>query len=524
MVTIFRKIALITLISLFTIAVSAQKEGLNYISKQNLISYMSFFASDELQGRETGTTSNDAAALYISTNLMRLGLSGIPGTKSYFQEIPMQRLISKNVIKCPSGNKIYTTDSLMLFMSPTMDLEASAPIVFAGYGFVNEATGYNDLKDLDVKGKIVLIMTDNPEKVKKGEGTTAVFTNDIDQKISRIFVGGPKAILFVYNGMSTFRDPYTSGLAGMVGSGETVTLEGKNAQGIPFHLGFISTHTADVILRPSGNTIRSLTEKIKATGNPCSFQVPGEPITISTVVERDKFKSRNVIGIIEGTDPVLKNECILYTAHFDHTGITEGKINNGADDDASGSMALLETAGAFMQLKKKPLRTIVFVWVNGEEKGLLGSQYYTNNPVFPLEKTLIDINLDMVGRTKMASDTGKIFGAPLSVTGPGELQYYSKKESTVLEAAVKETALKGGIKLIDKGADMEFGGSDHMSFWSKGVTAIMLHSGIHADLHTYRDDVDKIDFDKMERSARMCFLLGYKLGNQKERFKLDLKK
>jgi Zn-dependent M28 family amino/carboxypeptidase len=187
-------------------------------------------------------------------------------------------------------------------------------------------------------------------------------------------------------------------------------------------------------------------------------------------------------------------------------------------------MALLETAGAFMQLKKKPLRTIVFVWVNGEEKGLLGSQYYTNNPVFPLEKTLIDINLDMVGRTKMASDTGKIFGAPLSVTGPGELQYYSKKESTVLEAAVKETALKGGIKLIDKGADMEFGGSDHMSFWSKGVTAIMLHSGIHADLHTYRDDVDKIDFDKMERSARMCFLLGYKLGNQKERFKLDLKK
>lgn len=508
---------------MFSFILSAQKEGLKYISQQNLKSYMTYFASDELQGRETGTQANDAAALYLSTNLMRLGLTGNPGTNSYFQEIPMQRLSSKSELKTSNGGRSYSTDSLLLLMTPAQDLETKAAVVFAGYGYVNESIGYNDLKDLDMKGKIVIIMSDNPEKVKKGQGKTEVFSNDFNQKLSAVFSAGPKAILLVYNGSSTFNDPYTSGLADMVGSGSTVSVQGQNIPGIPIHLGFISTRTADILLGPSGSSIGSLTEKIKATGKPVSFEVPGDQAVITTKVLHDTFKSRNVIGVIEGSDPVLKNECIVYTAHFDHTGIKGGKINNGADDDASGSVALLETAGAFMQLKKKPLRTIIFVWVNGEEKGLLGSKYYTENPVFPLDKTLIDINLDMVGRTKMASDTGRLFGAPMSVTGPGELEYYSKKESRELESMVQESALQGGIKLIDKGKDLEFGGSDHMSFWNKGVTAIMLHSGIHADLHSWRDDVDKIDFDKMERSTRMCFLLGYKLANQKERFKKDTK-
>lgn len=523
MKTNFKKTLLVILTCMFSFILSAQKEGLKYISQQNLRSYMTYFASDELQGRETGTPSNDAAALYISTNLIRLGLKGLPGTQSYFQEIPMQRLSSKSKLSSNNGNTKYSTDSLLLLMSPTQDLETRAAVVFAGYGYVNENTGYNDLKDLDLKGKIVIIMTDNPERVKKGEGKRNVFSNDLDQKLSRVFAGGPKAILIVYNGSSVFNDPYSSGLAEMVGPGGTVSVQGQNIAGIPIHLGYISTHTADILLGPSGNSIASLTEKIKITGKPNSFEVPGEPAQISTIIFRDTFKSRNVIGVIEGSDPVLKNECIIYTAHFDHTGVSDGKINNGADDDASGSMALLETAGAFMQLKKKPLRTIIFVWVNGEEKGLLGSKYYTDNPVLPLDKTLIDINLDMVGRTRMPSDTGTIFGSPLTVTGPGELEYYSKKESRQLESIVQESAEQGGIKLIDKGKDLEFGGSDHMSFWNKGVTAIMLHSGIHADLHTYRDDVEKIDFDKMEKSTRMCFLLGYKLGNMKERFRMDTK-
>jgi Zn-dependent M28 family amino/carboxypeptidase len=184
-------------------------------------------------------------------------------------------------------------------------------------------------------------------------------------------------------------------------------------------------------------------------------------------------------------------------------------------------MALLEVAQAFMNLKKKPLRSIVIVWVNGEEKGLLGSHYYANNPVIPMEKTLLDINLDMVGRSKMPSDTGKFMGYDLITTQPGEVLAYTAHESTELLKIMTSSAEETGIKVIDMGKDLEFGSSDHVSFMEKNVPALLFNSGIHSDLHSIRDKVERIDFDKMEKVSKMVFLLGYKVANQRERIKLD---
>ena len=184
-------------------------------------------------------------------------------------------------------------------------------------------------------------------------------------------------------------------------------------------------------------------------------------------------------------------------------------------------MALLEVAEAFTKLKKKPLRTVIFAWVNGEEKGLLGSQYYANNPVIPMEKTLVDLNLDMVGRSKLPSDTGKFAGYDLDVTQTGELMIYTAHESTELMNLLNSAAQESGIRIIDKGKEMGFGGSDHESFWAKDVPAIFFHSGIHADLHNPGDDVEKIDFDKMEKVSKMVFLLGYRVANQKTRIVVD---
>jgi Zn-dependent M28 family amino/carboxypeptidase len=231
-----------------------------------------------------------------------------------------------------------------------------------------------------------------------------------------------------------------------------------------------------------------------------------------------------VVGIIEGSDPVLKNECVIYTAHFDHEGVNDkGEVYNGADDNASGSMALLEVAQAFSNLKKKPLRSIVFAWVNGEEKGLLGSEYYTDNPIFPMEKTLVDINLDMVGRSKMPSDTGKFMGTDLNVTQKGEIIVYTAHESTELLNMLSLSSRLAGINVLDMGKDLPFGSSDHVNFRAKGVPAFLIHSGLHSDLHSVRDDIEKIDFDKMEKVSKMVFLLGYKVANQRERIKVDNK-
>jgi len=245
-------------------------------------------------------------------------------------------------------------------------------------------------------------------------------------------------------------------------------------------------------------------------------------VSLKAAVESHEFDGKNVIGIIEGSDPVLKNEYIVYTAHFDHVGKNnEGEVFNGADDNASGSIGLLETAKAFMSLKKKPLRSIVFLWVNGEEKGLVGSNYYVNNPLLPLEKTILDINLDMIGRSKTPADTGSFFGMELNVTNPGEVMMYTRHESSDLMKIISGSAKKTDIKVIDMGADIEAGGSDHESFWAKDVPAVMFHTGIHSDLHQKTDDENRIDYDKMEQVIKLVFQVGYQVANQRERFTID---
>jgi len=239
-------------------------------------------------------------------------------------------------------------------------------------------------------------------------------------------------------------------------------------------------------------------------------------------VETKDIQSRNVIGIVEGSDPVLKDECIVYSAHFDHVGIdSKGEVFNGADDNASGSMGLLEVAEAYMNLKKKPLRTVVFAWVNAEEKGLFGSQYYTDNPIIPMENTLVNINLDMIGRSELPSDTIEFMGYELDITQAGEILVYTAHESTELTNMLNSSAKKTGLKVIDMGEEIQLGTSDHASFMAKGVPAFCFNSGTHSDLHGIGDELEKIDFDKMEKVSKMVFLLGYKVANQRERIHID---
>ena len=512
------------------IAAEAQKEGLGSISQSDLRSHMYFFASDELQGREMNTGANELAALYLKTNLMRLGIKPLHSTGDYFQKIPLSaKEITKNGtylrIKDKDGNTVFSTDSLVYLIPPADSMEISGNVVFAGYGYNDTLTGYNDLKDIDLKGKIVIIMTRNPQMALHGEGNT-LFDSEIEEpKMGFVFSKQPAAIIYVYDPESKFPDAYKSGLTDLVAGrpGEKIfSLKSQQDNSIPFQLAFITQHSADMILKTTGFTLKQIEEKIRTAGKPVSFEIPEITATFKTGVETDQAVSSNVIGMIEGSDDVLKNECVLFTAHFDHEGVNnEGKVFNGADDNASGSMALLEVAQAFMKLKKKPLRSIVFAWMNGEEKGLLGSQYYADNPLIKMEETLVDINLDMVGRSKMASDTGKFMGYDMTVTQPGEILVYSAHESSELLRLMSLSSQEAGIKVLDMGKDLPVGSSDHASFMAKGVPALFFHSGIHSDLHTINDDVEKIDFDKMEKVSRMIFLLGYKVANQRERIKLE---
>jgi hypothetical protein len=500
----------------------AQKDGLAAIGKDDLKAYMTFFASDEMAGRETGSEANETAALYIKTNLMRLGLKPLPSSGDYLQKIPMfsSRVNHKSSflrINGTQGEEISFTDSTVALMTPSSTMEVTGNVVYAGYGYSDTVAGYNDFDGIDLSGKIVLMMTRTPQ-IAYMEQEGNMFQEQIEgHKLGQVFMRGPKAILYVYDPRNRFHDAYDSRLAEMISS-NSVTLRERQDHSIPLQLLFITQHSAGLLLKTTGYTLSQMQERIRTERKPVSVEIPDIIATVRTSVDTSSFYASNVVGIIEGSDPVLKNECIIYTAHFDHTGKKgNGEINNGADDNASGSMALLEVAEAFVKLKKNPLRTIVFAWVNGEEKGLLGSQYYISNPAFSLENTLVDINLDMVGRSKMTSDTGKFAGFDLDVTQPGEIMVYTGHESSELLQMMTQSAKEVGLRVTDKGKDLPFGGSDHESFTAKGVPALFFHSGIHADLHSKWDDVEKIDFDKMEKVSELAFLVGYKVANRRKR-------
>jgi Zn-dependent M28 family amino/carboxypeptidase len=332
---------------------------------------------------------------------------------------------------------------------------------------------------------------------------------------------GARAILLVYDPRNKYPDAYASGLAEMFASSvgtKMISLKG-NKDSAPVQIAFLTRYTADNMLKNSGYDLTALQKKIISEKKPASVELSDITVTFRTYIARNDLTVSNVIGIVEGSDPVLKNECIIYTAHFDHVGVNQnGEVFNGADDNASGSMALLEVAEAFMNLKKKPLRTIVFAWVNGEEKGLLGSQYYVSDPVVPLEKTLININLDMVGRSKMPSDTGKFMGYDVNVSQQGEIFLYTDQKGTDILDLIRLKSKEAGIKAINRGKDPLIGSSDYASFMDRGVPAIFFNSGDYPDLHSIRDDVEKIDFDKMEKVSKMVFLIGFDLANQKKRF------
>jgi hypothetical protein len=502
----------------------AQKKGLASINKNDLKAHMTFFASDELEGRETGTRTNDAAALYIKSNLMRIGLNPISETGDYFQMIPLSSNYlhpegTHMSIKNEKGELIFTTDSLVYLSPPSGSFDVSGDVVFAGYGFMDTIAGYNDFEGINLKDQIVLHMTGSPLAAQ--EESASVFNNEIEySKFGMFFRESPKAIFYVYNPNSQFRSAFDSGLAEFIPGGrpgtKNVLMKDQGSFGPPFPVVFITQHAADMILKSTGYNLRQLEDKILSGGNPASVEIEGITASLGARIETSDFQSPNVIGIIEGSDPVLKNECIVYSAHFDHVGVnSKGEVFNGADDNASGSMGLLEIAEAYMSLKKKPLRSVVFAWVNAEEKGLFGSRHYVNHPVIPMESTLVNINLDMIGRSKLASDTTTFMGYDLDITQSGEILVYTSHESKELSKMLNSSAETAEIDVIDMGEEIEFGTSDHASFVAKGVPAFLFNSGVHSDLHGDMDVIDRIDFDKMEKVSKLAFLLGYKAANQR---------
>jgi len=237
-------------------------------------------------------------------------------------------------------------------------------------------------------------------------------------------------------------------------------------------------------------------------------------VKIESKISREMKETENVVGLLEGSDPKLRDEVVVFTAHYDHIGVgADGSIFHGADDDGSGTVAVLELAEAFVTNPVKPKRSLLFITVTGEEKGLWGSQYYVTHPLIPLEKTVADLNTDMIGRMDTTYERLNnpnyvyVIGSDKISTQMDSLLRVSNKESENLILDYKYND--------DKDPQMFYRRSDHFNFARNGIPIVFFFTGVHKDYHRPTDTVDKILFDRMARIVRLIYSTGWKVANLK---------
>jgi len=521
------KIKVALLFAAFCIASGtyAQKKAINSIKKEDAVTYMKYLSSDALEGRRTGSPGNDTAAAYISTAALKLGVKPLPGRSDLFQTLEYLKISvkpdSSTITVADSSGKSYFSAPVRSMMSPSDALKLSGEVVFAGYGYMNTAEKYNDFEGISLTDRIVIIMTRTPDLKGTGLPVDGAVIDEMTEarKLPMILMQRAKAILFVSD--PALADETVAGNLAMSSSYSLVPLFKKQFS-FTLNAYIVTRETADMLLKASGQTLKSLQARIAETRKPASFLLPDTRADVIIKVSKDTVTSSNVVGYIEGSDPVLKDECVIYTAHYDHSGFDgSGNVLNGANDNASGSIGLLNVAKAFSSLDRKPLRSVVFLWTTGEEEGLHGSSYYVDNPLFPLEKTVADINFDMIGRSRMASDVGASLTGEMDITGPDTIKIVSARESTSFLNYAKEACFEYGLYPIDEGKGTHFSGSDHYHFFRKGIPSLFFFTGLHHDYHQKTDDFEFIDFDKLVNVSKAGFMTGYRVANAQERPVID---
>jgi hypothetical protein len=525
-----KTILLLALAGLLTAAYAQDRTAMKYaqaITPDLARKHLSILASDEFEGRETGKPGADKAAHYVADEFKKLGLQP-PVNGSYFFDVPLVenafKVNSFTVDGVPfiSGKEFYGTGSANAGTVNTNE------IVFIGYGI--GADNYDDLRGTDIAGKVVLLINDGEpfnNGVSKITGTAAksTWSTGRGKRMQFIQSKNPALILAVGpNVAATLKR-----LGGATGAGR-LTIKKERPEHTPPVIYNILPEVADAILKNSGKTYQQLKAAIDESGEP-KTQVVKADISTSYVTEVKDVKAVDVVGFLPGSDPKLKDEVLVISAHYDHIGLlpegTKGdRVNNGADDDGSGTTGILEIAKAFTQAKKDghgPRRSILFLGNVGEEKGLLGSEYYTDHPVIPLANTIADLNIDMIGRigdeyTGKADSANYIYviGSSMLSTDLHKVNENANNTYTKLDLDYKYDDPNDPNRFYYR--------SDHYNFARYGVPIIFYFNGVHPDYHRVGDEVSKINFPLLAKRAQLVFYTAWDLVNANTRPVVDVKK
>lgn len=519
------------------------KAGFESITSSDAMNYVTFLSADELEGRNTPSMGLKIARNYIKSLYKLWGIAPAGdvgrGKRSFEQEIPL-------VIMEPGelNHIVVSTEATTNRFKQNIDFRPtrggnkpivlSAPVTFVGYGIHAPDLGYDDFAGVDLNGKIALVFRGMPganredSPFARPEVRARFAYNRPDRGLTEEYSKrGAAAVLVVTPAAFKPERKYKRG--GYISAPHrdlmVPSLPPTPFDAIPTYV--VSSGVADAFLAPENTNCTELKEKIDTSLKPHSKILSGAKITINISAKQTPVHTANLIGMIEGSDPQLKDEVVLVCAHLDHLGITEdGYVFNGADDNASGCAAVLEVAQAFALNPVKPKRTIMFIHWTGEENGAIGSRYFIHSPTIPLEKILVCINLDMVGREwtqEYVERALRWFAMPEDKMPKTEeeikrlVTLQQTKESPALEKIIEEQNKKHiGLFCWSRYCSM-MGGSDEFFFYLKKIPAVYFSPSTHDEYHTPDDTVDLISGDKIQQIARLSYLTAFEIANRPER-------
>ena len=491
----------------------------NFITEELLKKHLKVLTSDSLEGRETGTPGNDKAARYIASEFKKLQLDAIGDNNTYYQGVYMTSFKWDNIVLSFNNGEFRHLFDYISMPSLNDDLNLNySKIIYAGFGI--EDAKYSDYSNLNVKDKVVLIYEGEPHN-KRGESLISGTKTDSEWSVNnerKLKLAKEKGASFVLIVKSEIQKMFEKNRGSILGY-EMVPSSGNPDNHFANHA-YISTEILRNILGENQEAFIKKRNKNLKKGKAFSMTFNGK-VSINQKRSFKEIKSNNILGYLKGSDPVLSKEVVVITAHMDHLGKRGDYIYYGADDDGSGTASVLTLANAFKKAKAKgfgPKRSILFMLVTGEEKGLYGSDYYTTFPVLPLENTVVDLNIDMVGRIDQKhslSDSNYVY-----IIGSDRISKDLHELHENTNANYSNLILDYTYN-SDKDPNRYFYRSDHYNFAKKGIPIIFYFNGTHPDYHKPTDTIEKIRFDIMKLRVRLVFFTAWEIANRAERIAID---
>jgi hypothetical protein len=480
----------------------------NTITAEELSTHLHIISSDEYEGRETGYNGQKMCEEYMVKFYQELGLPPVEG--SYIQEFEVSLDVPSRVYVNQGDRSYFFLDDF--YYSPgTKDGIIEGTVVFADYGI--NTSNYNSKSEAILKDKVVIIWDGEPKDkagnyLLTGSDKPSTWSTDRELKMKTIEAKGAKALMVIHDDYESRK----SQVSGYFSHNSMSLMTDRTTQKPIMPVFHISPTMAERML---GAKAMKKAAKKRKIGKP--YIARGDKAEIKFDRGSEVLTSSNVMGYIEGTD--LKDEVIIITAHYDHIGVDGDEVYNGADDDGSGTVATMEIAQAFSLAKKAghgPRRSVMILNVSAEEKGLLGSRYYTENPILPLENTVADLNIDMIGRVDEAHEGDEnyvyLIGADRLSQDLHDVGEYVNQTYTNLDLDYTFNAKNDPNRFYYR--------SDHYNFAKNNVPAVFYFSGVHEDYHQPGDTVDKIMFPKLAKITQLIFHTAWELANRPERIKL----